>query len=478
MKKLNTLRVRFSLWTASLLLAMLVVFAAFVYLNTAQNLARAVDDTLNRTAIQLISEIDIQDRELVSIERFFAHEGNAPLREQGFTLRISDPAGHTLQEYGPYSALPQSSASFTTPDQIGIYSTYTDPATGHQVRLFTSPIVEENQVTGTIQVAHNLIAIQKNLSQLLTSFLVGIPLVAVLAGAGGYFLANRALAPIDHVTRTVQRISVEDLSARLNLPPTDDEVGRLASTFDSMLARLDSAFQRERQFTADAAHELRTPLTAMQTILSNTLARQRAPGEYEQALTDLAEEASRLRKLTEELLFLARSDGHGAASYEPVNLSTLLEDITDSLRPTAKEKGLELVCHIPEGLTLAGDSDSLIRMFVNLLGNAIKYTERGQIAVSPARTTDEFVEIAVADTGIGIAPEHLPHIFDRFYRADKSRATSGAGLGLAIALSIAQAHGGTIRVESEIGEGTVFTLQLAKFVTKPTSRPSSLKSSI
>jgi heavy metal sensor kinase len=462
MKKLNTLRVRFSLWTAGLLLAMLVVFAAFVYINTAQNLANAVDNTLNRTATQLISEIDIEHRELVSIERFFAREGNAPLREQGFTLRILDLAGQTIQEYGPYSQFPQPTTSFTTPNQAGIYSTYTDPATGHQVRIYTTLVIEDNRVTGTIQIAHNLITIQKDLRQLLTSLLVGGPLVVVLAGIGGYFLANRALAPIDHMTRTVQRISVEDLSARLNLPSTDDEVGRLASTFDSMLARLDHAFQRERQLTADAAHELRTPLTAMQTILGNTLAQQRTPGEYKQALIDLAEEASRLRKLTEELLFLARSDGHRAASYEPVNLSTLLEDIADSLRPAAKDKGLELVCHIPEGLTLAGDSDSLIRMFVNLLGNAIKYTTQGQITVSPAQTINEFIEIAIADTGIGIAPEHLPHIFDRFYRADKSRATSGAGLGLAIALSIAQAHGGTIQVESEIGEGTVFTVQLAK----------------
>ena len=462
MKKLNTLRIRFSLWTAGLLLAMLVLFGAFVYINTAQNLANAVDDTLNRTAIQLISEIDIEAKELVSIERFFAREGNAPLREQGFTLRVLDRAGQALQEYGPYSTLPEPSTSFTTSTQSGIYSTFTDLATGYQVRLYTAPVIEDNRVTGTIQIAHNLITIQKNLAQLSTSFLVGVPLVVVLAGVGGYFLANRAVAPIDHMTRAVQRISIEDLSARLNLPPTDDEVGRLAATFDSMLARLDNAFQRERQFTADAAHELRTPLTAMQTILSNTLARQRTTTDYEQALADLAEETGRLRKLTEELLFLAQSDVHQSPSREPVNLSTLLEDITESLRPVAEDKGLHLACNIPGGLILPGDSDSLIRLFVNLLSNAIQYTERGQIAVSLSRTTDEFIEIAVADPGIGMAPEHLAHIFDRFYRADKSRTTSGAGLGLAIALSIAQAHGGAIGVESRIGEGTTFRVQLAR----------------
>jgi heavy metal sensor kinase len=355
--------------------------------------------------------------------------------------------------------------NFTAPDQPGVFATMTDITTGHPVRTYTSPVVEDGRVIGTVQVALNLNSVDETLNQLLTTLLMGTIFIVFIAGAGGYLLAARALAPIDKITRTARNISTKDLSARLNLPPTDDEVGRLAATFDTMLARLDSGFQRERQFTADASHELRTPLTTMQTILSSTLARQRTPAEYEQALSDLAEETGRMRQLTEGLLLLARSDVSPTAPRETVDVSMLLQDVTDSLRPLAEDKGLELNYQVPPKLTLLGDSDGLIRLFVNLLGNAIKYTEQGRITLSLRQETERFLDIAVADTGIGIAPEHLPYIFDRFYRVDKSRATSDAGLGLAIAASVAQAHRGSISVESEVGEGTVFIVHLAKVVT-------------
>jgi signal transduction histidine kinase len=253
------------------------------------------------------------------------------------------------------------------------------------------------------------------------------------------------------------------LSARLSLPETDDEVGRLVATFDSMLARLDDAFRRERQFTADASHELRTPLSAMQTIIGSTLARRRAPAEYEQALIDLSQEAERMRTLTGGLLHLARDEaGRQLAKFEQVNLSTLLKDVVDSLRPVAEDKGLAIVDQVPDdGLTLMGDSDGLIRLFVNLLDNAIKYTERGCITISATPKKDHLLAITLSDTGIGITPEHLPYIFDRFYRVDESRSEDGIGLGLAIARNVARAHGGEIGVASTFGKGTTFTIQLS-----------------
>jgi signal transduction histidine kinase len=284
-----------------------------------------------------------------------------------------------------------------------------------------------------------------------------------MAGGGGYFLAARALAPIDKITGTARNMSPDDLSTRLNLPETGDEVGRLAATFDSMLARLDAAFQRERQFTADASHELRTPLAAMQTIIGSTLGRQRAPAEYEQALTDLSQEVEQMRTLTEGLLHLARNDViRQAAKFESADLSILLKDVLDSLRPLAEEKGLKLIGNVPdEDLTLMGDSDGLIRLFANLLDNAIKYTTQGCIIASAKRKDDKTLAVAISDTGIGIASEHLPHIFDRFYRVDQSRSTEGIGLGLAIAQDLARAHHGSIAVESEVGKGTTFIVQLS-----------------
>lgn len=459
MKRLKTLRVRFALWTSGLLLVTLTLFGLFVYVRMSQSLTQAVDEALMTAASQVVAEVDSEDNVFESVNDFVQNMPNMPLLEQGFSFRVSDRAGHTLHEFGPYHALLQPPAEITSPDPSEVFVTFVDQATQLRIRVYTGPIVRRNQVVGTLQVAQNLINSQRTLNQLLTALLVGVPLVVGVAGVGGYILAARALAPIDQITRTARRISAEDLSARLNLPAVDDEVGRLADTFDSMLIRLQKAFQRERQFTADASHELRTPLTTMQTILSTTLTRPRTPEEYEQAMADLLEETHLLRHLTEDLLHLARSDSSSQlAERQSVNLSNLLKDVTDSLRPLIEDKGLKLSTTICDDLILTGDGDALIRLFVNLLGNAIKYTEQGQITVEAGPRPDGIVEITIADTGIGIAPEHIAYIFDRFYRVDKSRATPGTGLGLEIALSVAESHGGTIKVESEIDRGTMFAV--------------------
>jgi signal transduction histidine kinase len=277
----------------------------------------------------------------------------------------------------------------------------------------------------------------------------------------GYFLADRAIAPIDSITRAARRISTEDLSARLNLADTGDEVSRLTSTFNDMLARIEYGFQRERQFTLDASHELRTPLTAMQAILSLVREGTRPVQEYRQALDDLAGETDRLHGLVEDLLRLARGDRHQAGELTRVDLSIMLCDVADSLRPLADAKGLSLRCDVPPTLMLMGDSDSLIRLFVNLLDNAIKFTEHGGVTVT-GKCEADLLTVEIADTGHGIAPEHLTRIFDRFYRVETSRSSGGTGLGLAIARQIVQAHSGTIVAKSAVEQGTTITLQLPK----------------
>jgi heavy metal sensor kinase len=335
-----------------------------------------------------------------------------------------------------------------------------DPGQGDPVRLYSEPILDNGQMVGVVQVDQSLGDMNDTLSRLLTAILLGAPLLVGIAGIGGYFLAARALAPIDQMTLTAQRISAVDLSARIDLPGTDDEVGRLATTFDHMLRRLDEAFQRERQFTADASHELRTPLAAMQAIISVIREERRSPEDYELALDDLAEETDRLRTLTEDLLNLARSDTHKKTAFEDIDISTLLSDLCESLRPLAEKKGLTLTSDISEGIIVSGDGDSLIRLFVNLMDNAIKYTSCGGITVSVHSSQENKVALFITDTGQGIPAEDLPHIFERFYRVEKSRASRGSGLGLAIAAQIARAHGGEIAVHSTVGEGTTFTVQL------------------
>lgn len=461
MKRLKTLRVRFALWTAGLLFAALALFGLFVYANMSRSLAAAVDDTMRLVVVQLAAEVDLAGGEPVISENPIEDPEFAQLREQGLSIRLLDLTGQSVQEYGPYRDLPQPQVDPAVPNQPGEFTTSLDPASQDQVRVYTTPVFVDNERVGTLQIARNLRDVRRTLDLLLVTLLIGGPLIVIVAGSGGYFLAARALAPIDKIIRTAHHISASNLSARLNLPETDDEVGRLVATFDSMLARLDDAFRRERRFTADASHELRTPLSAIQAIIGSTLARQRAPAEYEQALIDLNREAERMRTLTEELLHLARNDAaRQPAKFELVDLSLLLKDLIDSLRPLAEDKELKLIDNVPDDLTLMGDSDGLIRLFVNLLDNAIKYSEQGVIAISAKPKGGKLLEVTISDTGVGIAVEHLPRVFDRFYRVDASRSTDGIGLGLAIVQDVVRAHGGNIAVESNVGEGTTFTVQL------------------
>jgi len=226
-----------------------------------------------------------------------------------------------------------------------------------------------------------------------------------------------------------------------------------------MLARLDDSFQRERRFTADASHELRTPLAAMQTILSVIRSQRRTPEDYERALDDLTGEAERLRHLLENLLQLARGDVRPSDVRARADLSTLIDDVVEMVRPLAEDKELMVICAIAPALVVRGDRDDLIRLFLNVFDNAVKYTMRGNIGVRATRCADT-IEVRVHDTGSGIAPEHLPHVFDRFYRVDTARSQGGTGLGLAIAQEIARAHGGGIMVASVVGVGSTFTVRL------------------
>jgi heavy metal sensor kinase len=457
----RTLRFRFALWVAGLLLVVLTGFSLFVYFNLRISLLTGIDDTLRLSASQAIATANIQNGQVSFADSLPDGSASTDLQERGLTIRILDPTGAQLEGFGPFLNLPVGVSSLAAASKgQATLSTIADPGEGDPVRLYSEPILDNGQMVGVVQVAQSLGDMNDTLSRLLTAILLGAPLLVGIAGIGGYFLAARALAPIDQMTLTAQRISAVDLSARIDLPGTDDEVGRLATTFDHMLRRLDEAFQRERQFTADASHELRTPLAAMQAIISVIREERRSPEDYELALDDLAEETDRLRTLTEDLLNLARSDTHKKTAFEDIDISTLLSDLCESLRPLAEKKGLTLTSDISEGIIVSGDGDSLIRLFVNLMDNAIKYTSCGGITVSVHSSQENKVALFITDTGQGIPAEDLPHIFERFYRVEKSRASRGSGLGLAIAAQIARAHGGEIAVHSTVGEGTTFTVQL------------------
>jgi signal transduction histidine kinase len=343
LRHIKRIRVRFALWTAGLILVLLVAFGAFVYYRVAQGLTDAVDEALILSASQTLAALNVENG-VITLAEDFPEVDNQSIEmiERGLTVRVLDAADRTVQLFGPQRRLPppsQPTGAIAPTFQTSAGGA--SPAGGaSSVRVLSTPVLEDGVRVGTVQTAATLATVEETLARLLTALFIGGAVLTVIAALGGYALAARALQPIDQMTRTARRISAEDLSARLDLPATDDEVGRLAVTFDEMLERLDESFRRERQFTANASHELRTPLAAMQAILGVVRAQPRTAAEYEAAIDDLADEAERLHTLVDRLLYLARRDAQRSDVHKPVDLTFLLADIVDSLEPLAAQKGI------------------------------------------------------------------------------------------------------------------------------------------
>jgi len=459
MKWIRTIRVRFALWATTLILVILAAFGGFVYFNLSISLHAAIDESLFLSASQTAATLNVNNGQIIPPEAITPDEtGSQAFSERGLTLVVLAKDGTILQAAGPLQSIPVAINPANTQADLR-----TIPATGNSdpTRVYILPVLDNGNIVGWVQAMQSLGNVQDSLNSLLAALLFGGGLLSLVAGFAGYFLAARALTPIDGITNAARRISTDDLSARLNLPDTGDEVSRLAATFDDMLDRIESGFQREHQFTADASHELRTPLAAMQAILSVVREGKRPVAEYRQALDDLADETDRMRALVDDLLKLARGENGLSLQLELVDLSVLLSDVADSLRPLAVAKNLKLTCNLEPNLVISGDTDQLIRLFVNLIDNAIKYTEKGTITLT-AEQTKQNIRVNFTDTGIGIPPKHLAHIFERFYRAEASRSSGGAGLGLAIAQQIVHAHVGEITVESTPNVGTTLSILIPK----------------
>jgi heavy metal sensor kinase len=281
----------------------------------------------------------------------------------------------------------------------------------------------------------------------------------VLAGILGFFLIRKFLKPVRWIKETAQAINDKNLSDRLNVD-SNDELGQLAATLNGMFGRLQQAFDRERQFTTDVSHELRAPLAVAQGEASFALRKERAPEEYQVALETISREIDQLSFLINHLLFLARSDG--VMVTEDVDLKPLLEELLEDAEVLCEQKKIALESELDETALIRGDITLLREMFLNLIDNAVRYTPpNGRIKISLS-VRDSFSHTSVRDSGIGIPQEHLPYIFNSFYRVDKSRSREdgGAGLGLAICKRIAELHGGKISVTSKVGAGSTFTVEI------------------
>lgn len=293
------------------------------------------------------------------------------------------------------------------------------------------------------------------------------PILLILIGLTGYWISSRSLRPVDEMTKAARSIGSNNLSERLPVPRTRDEISRLAEAWNEMLGRLEESFSRIQRFTADAAHELRTPLAALRTTAELALKHDRNPHEYQEALTQVGTITDRMNQLAEGLLSIARSDDtHKRQSAELIDVPTIVAEVAAEMHLLFEDKDIVLTMEVPEAkISIKGDPDGIRRILAVLLDNALKYSSHGDSVKVSVHQGIEDVSVEVADTGCGIPGEALPRIFDRFYRVDSSRdrKTGGYGLGLAIAQQIARAHQGLIVATSVVGEGSIFrfTLPLA-----------------
>jgi two-component system OmpR family sensor kinase len=333
--------------------------------------------------------------------------------------------------------------------------------------IYSLPVITQGQVTQVVKVAAPLAEREQSLNTLRLILTTGSGLVLLIAFAIGWVLAGTALAPIDRITHTAQAIGAErNFSHRVEHVGPNDEVGQLAITFNTMLTELESAYRQlqqvlesQRRFVADASHELRTPLTTVRGNIE-LLGHEPPMDTQEQAdvLTDTKDEVERLIRLVTQLLGLARADAGRALRQEPLPIKPVLEDVCRQAKLLSPAR--TFICEAALDVTVVGDHDALKQILLILLDNAFAHTPPSATISMTSAAADGRVAISVHDTGPGIAPHLLPHIFERFYRGEVSRSGTGSGLGLSIAKELVEAQNGVLTVESRVGQGSVFTVTL------------------
>jgi heavy metal sensor kinase len=443
---------RLTCWFSGIFLAGFVAFGVLMYLDLAYQLSIGRDRTLGRRAARCIDLLKATTggRQMRRAEKFEEFTDATP---EGNLILVYSGGGTRL------FADPSSPAKFPWPNPKDARDRYDNRwFEGKPYRVLTKRVQIGDEPI-IVQVGGQLEDNQLLLSRFQTGLQAATPGLLILSALCGYFVSRRALRPVDRLISGVRSISVHDLSARLLVNPTGDELQRLAETCNEMLARLENAVARINRFTADASHELRSPISFIRNVSEFALQQDTLDGETRQAFEEILVESVEAGNLLEDMLTLARADeGRLTVSLVPLDLRNLLDEVCDKGELLASAKGQTFVrpARLDAPLMVKGDPPTLRRLFWALLDNAVKYTpEAGRIAVDVMRRGTQIL-VSISDNGVGIPQNMLPRVFERFFRADVSRAHGGTGLGLAIAKWIADAHHAVIVVRSAEGDGTVF----------------------
>lgn len=459
MKKLS-IGVRLTLWYLALFAAAQLIFGTGMWFLARRSFYRITDETLHGQIDDLTNFLRAQKKNATVAKLQEEVAETYVLEHTGDYLQIYDDSDGTwifrAEFLRQHALAPVSSSELT-------HTLFRDEQLGKSFR-FVAQSIEANGRIFRVQTGLPLDPVNQTLLLFRRYLLMFAPLLLLAAACGGFWLSRKALSPVDAITRTAHRINATNLSERLEKLSTGDELQRLSDTLNDMLERIERAFIRVTQFTADASHELRTPISLIRTEAEIVLRRSRGDAEYRDALRHILLEAERTSGLVEELLSLARADsGREALRIVPIDLSAMVREVSEQWQELMTTRGIAFTCEVDrDRITILGDHGALQRLMNALLDNAMKYTPAPGTVDLDLESSGSSVVLRVRDSGIGIAREEQQRIFERFYRVDKARSrdSKGAGIGLAIAQWIVQQHKGSITVRSSPDKGSTFLVEL------------------
>lgn len=476
---MNTIRGRLTFWYTVALTATVLVFGTALYLERRQSSVRELDQ-------RLALEADFARRwlnESYAVLSTLVRPTDPRELQQGVAanfegvrdlLLVFDRTGRPLYINDParqlnFAAVERLAALPGPAPVAAAIGTTLLPAGEPAMRFATLPVDGAGPEVGAVVVAAALSAVAFGPAELLGSMVLVMPLILLASGVLGWFLAGRAMRPVEQLMDEVQEVTDgRSLHRRVAVPSSGDEVARLAITLNAMFSRLEQSFSQLRRFTADASHELKTPLTVLRAGVERSLVHPGTPPEVLEALDTTLEQLNQLNELVDSLLMLARADeGRVPLALEEADLRALVVDVGETAEMLAEQHGLEARVSVPEHpVQVRVDAHRMQQLLLNLVTNAVKYTPAGGWVELLLEDEEAGARLVVRDSGIGIASVDLPHIFDRFWRADPARSRTGdrpgVGLGLAITKWIAEAHGGTIAVQSRPGRGSSFVVTLPR----------------